>query len=176
VLSPMVDWKHPPLYFSGTGRASQETAISGSCQQALVGIHNNVWVWWVYMGWIPRWVSLWMVVPSVSAPYFVSVTPSMVILFPLQRRILFHLKVPFAYVRLIWLPTETRRECWVPWAGVTDVCDPPWCGMLGSECPGFHRTINTLNPQPSLWFPQDGGGGGRGSREKGLEFLRICSS
>jgi hypothetical protein len=46
VLSPMIGCKHPPLYLSGTGRASQERAISGSCQQALVGIHNSVWVWW----------------------------------------------------------------------------------------------------------------------------------
>jgi hypothetical protein len=30
VLSPMVSYKHPFLYLSGTGRASQETAISGS--------------------------------------------------------------------------------------------------------------------------------------------------
>jgi hypothetical protein len=32
------------------------------------------------MGWISRWGSLWMVLPSVSAPYLVSVTPSMGIL------------------------------------------------------------------------------------------------
>jgi hypothetical protein len=32
------------LYLSGLGRVSQETAISGSCQQALVGVHNSVWV------------------------------------------------------------------------------------------------------------------------------------
>jgi hypothetical protein len=44
VLSPMVGWEHPPLCLSGTGRASQETATSGSCQQALVGIHNSVWI------------------------------------------------------------------------------------------------------------------------------------
>jgi hypothetical protein len=31
---------------------SQETAISGSCKQALPGIHNSVLVWWLYMGWI----------------------------------------------------------------------------------------------------------------------------
>jgi hypothetical protein len=43
VLSPMDGYEHPLLYFSGTGRASQETAISGSRQQALVGIHNSVW-------------------------------------------------------------------------------------------------------------------------------------
>ena len=38
VLSPLVGCEHPPLYFSGTGKASQETDISGSCQLALVGI------------------------------------------------------------------------------------------------------------------------------------------
>jgi hypothetical protein len=38
----MVGCEHPPLYFSGSGRASQETAISGSCQQALLDIHNSV--------------------------------------------------------------------------------------------------------------------------------------
>ena len=42
VLSPMVGCEHPPLYLLGTGRASQETPISGSCQQALLGIHNSV--------------------------------------------------------------------------------------------------------------------------------------
>ena len=31
VLSPMVGYEHTPLYFSGSGRASQETAISGFC-------------------------------------------------------------------------------------------------------------------------------------------------
>jgi hypothetical protein len=34
----MDDCEHPLLYLPGTGRASQETAITGSCQQALVGI------------------------------------------------------------------------------------------------------------------------------------------
>ena len=68
VLCPMDGCKHILMYFLGTGRASQETAISGSCQQALVGINNSVWVWWLFMGWIPRWGSLWMVLASVSAP------------------------------------------------------------------------------------------------------------
>jgi hypothetical protein len=97
----MDDCEHPFLYLSG--RASQETAISGSCQQALVGIHNTVWVWWLCMGWMPRWGSLWMVTPSDSALNFVSVTPSMGILFPLLRRILsfwanIHLSVSGYYV------------------------------------------------------------------------------
>ena len=38
------------------------------------------------MGWIPRWGSLWMVLSSVSAPNFVSVTPFMRILFPILRK------------------------------------------------------------------------------------------
>jgi hypothetical protein len=82
VLCPMDGCKHPFLYLSGIGRVSQETTVSGSCQQALVCVRNSVWVWWFSMGWIPRWGSLWMVHPFVSAPYFVSVTPSMGILFP----------------------------------------------------------------------------------------------
>jgi hypothetical protein len=39
----MVGYKHPPLYLSGSGRVSQEAAISGSVQHALLGIHNCVW-------------------------------------------------------------------------------------------------------------------------------------
>jgi hypothetical protein len=38
------------------------------------------------MGWIPRWGSLWMVHSFVLAPNFVSVTPSMGVLFPILRR------------------------------------------------------------------------------------------
>jgi hypothetical protein len=34
------------------------------------------------MGWIPKWGSVWMVIPSVSASNFVPVTPFMGILFP----------------------------------------------------------------------------------------------
>ena len=45
VISSMVGCKHLPLYMSGSGRASQETAISVSCQQALLGIHNSVCIW-----------------------------------------------------------------------------------------------------------------------------------
>ena len=74
------------LCFPGTGIFSQETTISVSCQQNLAGICNSVWAWWLYMGWIPRWCSLWMVLPSISAPNFVSVTPSMGILFPILIR------------------------------------------------------------------------------------------
>jgi hypothetical protein len=80
VFHPIDDCEHSLLYLSGTGIASQERAISGSCQQNLAGICNSVWVWWLFMGWIPGWGSLWMVLPSFSAPNFVSVNISTVIL------------------------------------------------------------------------------------------------
>jgi hypothetical protein len=86
MLSLMAGCEHLPLYLSGSRRASQETAISGSCQQALLGIRNIVWAWLLYMGWIPRWGSLWMAFPSVSAPYFVCIFAPVSILFPLLRR------------------------------------------------------------------------------------------
>jgi hypothetical protein len=35
-------------------QASQETAIPGFYQQSLPGIHNKVWVWQLYIGWIPK--------------------------------------------------------------------------------------------------------------------------
>ena len=76
VFHPIDDCEHPLLYLPGTGIASHETAISGSFQQNLAGMCNSVCVWWLIMGWIPRWGSLWMV----------SVTPSMGILFPILRR------------------------------------------------------------------------------------------
>ena len=38
MLCPIDSCEHPLLYLPGTGMAPQETAISGSCQQALAGI------------------------------------------------------------------------------------------------------------------------------------------
>jgi hypothetical protein len=49
VFHPIDDGEHPILYLPGTGIASQETAISESCQQNLVDICNSVWVWWLFM-------------------------------------------------------------------------------------------------------------------------------
>ena len=46
----------------------------------------SIWVWWLFMGWIPKWGSLWIVHSFIIAPNFVSVTPSMGILFPILRR------------------------------------------------------------------------------------------
>jgi hypothetical protein len=76
VFHPIDDCEHPLLCLPGTGIASQETAISGSFQPNLAGVCNSVCVWWLIMGWIPRWGSLWIVHPFVLAPNFVSVTPS----------------------------------------------------------------------------------------------------
>jgi hypothetical protein len=78
--------EHPLLYLPGTGIASYETAISGSLQKNLAGICNSVWVWWLIMGWISRWGSLWTVYPFILAPNFVSVTTLIGILFPILRR------------------------------------------------------------------------------------------
>jgi hypothetical protein len=86
VFHPIDDCEQPLLYFPDTGKASEDRAISGSCQKNLAGICNSVWVCWLYVGWIPRWGCLWIVLPSVSAPNFVSVTPSMGILFLILRR------------------------------------------------------------------------------------------
>jgi hypothetical protein len=86
VFYPIADCEHPLLCLPGTGIASQETAIAGSLQQNLASICNSVWVWWLILGWIPGWGSLWVVHPFISAPNFVSVTPSTGVLFPILRR------------------------------------------------------------------------------------------
>jgi hypothetical protein len=60
-----LSYEPPHMYWSGSGRASRETAVSGSCQQTLLGISNSDWIWCLHMGWILRWGSLWMAFPSV---------------------------------------------------------------------------------------------------------------
>ena len=102
LLSPMDGCEHPLMYLSGIGNASQETAISGTCQQDLVGIHNSVRVWWLFMGWIARWGNLWMVSPSVSALHFVSVTSSMGTLSPLLRMINVSTLWSFFFLSFMW--------------------------------------------------------------------------
>jgi hypothetical protein len=49
VLILMVVCKPPHLYWSGSIKATQETAVSGFCQQALLGISNSVWVWCLHV-------------------------------------------------------------------------------------------------------------------------------
>jgi hypothetical protein len=86
VIHPLADCEHPLLCLLGPGIVSQETATSGSFQQNLASVCKGVSVWMLIMGWIPGYGSLYMVHPFISAPNFVSVTPSMGVLFPLLRR------------------------------------------------------------------------------------------
>jgi hypothetical protein len=79
VLHPIDDCEHPFLYLPDTGIASQETAISKFYKQNLAGICNSVGISWLIIRWTPRWGSLWMVHPFVSAPNFVSVTTSVLV-------------------------------------------------------------------------------------------------
>ena len=86
VIHPIVNCEHPLLCLLGPGIVSQETAISGSFQQNLASVCDGVSVWRLIVGWIPRYGSLQMDHPFVSAPNFVSVTPSIGVLFPILRR------------------------------------------------------------------------------------------
>ena len=54
-LTPPMGFLCLVQWLPGSGRASHEKAISGSSQQALHGIHNSVWVWWLYMDGSPGW-------------------------------------------------------------------------------------------------------------------------
>jgi len=51
----MVRCWHSPFYLSCSDRTSKETAISGSCHNAHLGISNIVWIWRLFVyGWIPQ--------------------------------------------------------------------------------------------------------------------------
>jgi hypothetical protein len=54
MFHPIDDCEHSLLYLPGTGIASQETVISGSCQKNLAGTGNSVWVWWLFNGMNPE--------------------------------------------------------------------------------------------------------------------------
>ena len=86
MIHPLADCGHPLLCLLGPGIVSQETAISGSFQHNLASVCNGVSIWKLIMGWIPGYGSLYMVHLFISAPNFVSVTPSKGVLFPLLRR------------------------------------------------------------------------------------------
>jgi hypothetical protein len=60
VIHPIADCDHPVLYLLGPGTVPQETAISGFFQQNLASV---VCVWWLIVGWISGYGSLWMVHP-----------------------------------------------------------------------------------------------------------------
>jgi hypothetical protein len=72
VFPPMDDCQHPLLWQSLSGDSYIRLLSAGSCWHL-----PSVWVWWLFMGWIPKWGSLGMVIPSGSALNFVSVPPSM---------------------------------------------------------------------------------------------------
>ena len=86
MIHPIADCEHPLLCLLGPSIVSQETTLSGYFQQNLASVCNGVSVWMLIMGWIPGYGSLYMVHPFISAPNFVSVTPSMGVLFPNLRR------------------------------------------------------------------------------------------
>ena len=65
-LSPVVGCEYLHLSYPGAGRASQGTAISGFCQQVLLGISNSVGIWCLLMEWIPRCSDFWKAFPLVS--------------------------------------------------------------------------------------------------------------
>jgi hypothetical protein len=50
VIHPIVGCEYALLYLPGTGIASQETTISGSCHQNLAGICNCACIWWLIIG------------------------------------------------------------------------------------------------------------------------------
>jgi hypothetical protein len=77
VIHPIADCEHPLLCLLGPGIVSQETAISGSFQQNLASVCNGVSIWKLIMGWIPGYGNHKIVHAFVTAPNFVSVTPSM---------------------------------------------------------------------------------------------------
>jgi len=86
IRSPMVSCNDPHLYQYGFVRASQETSISGSCKQVLIGINNTDGASWLPMARIARWDSLWRTFISVPAPLFAHVFSPIHILFSLPRR------------------------------------------------------------------------------------------
>jgi hypothetical protein len=73
VLSLVIGCKH--LYWSGAGRASQGTALSGYCQQALLGTAKvSVFGACIWDGSLGRAVSVSLFL-LVSAPLFAPVFP-----------------------------------------------------------------------------------------------------
>ena len=86
VIHPIADCEHRLLCLLGNGIVSQATAISGSFQQNLASECNGASVWKLIMGWIPGYGNHKVVHPFITAPKFVSVTPSMGVLFLILRR------------------------------------------------------------------------------------------
>jgi hypothetical protein len=75
MLSPMVGWEHPPCICQALAEPLRRQLHQAPVSKHFLAICNSVWVWRLYMGWIPRWNSLWMAFLSVSALHFVPVFP-----------------------------------------------------------------------------------------------------
>lgn len=54
-LIPIIDCVYLLLSWSGSGRISQGTAITCSCQKVLLIISSSIAVWCQQMGWYPKW-------------------------------------------------------------------------------------------------------------------------
>ena len=95
--------EHPYLYWSGSGRASQETADQAPVSKhfltsAIVSGFGDT----RYMGCITRWGRLWIAFPSVSAQHFVPVPPPVSILFLFLRRTEASKLGSFVFLSFIW--------------------------------------------------------------------------
>jgi hypothetical protein len=105
VLSPMVGWEQPPLYLPGSARASQDTAISASCQEALL-----VWFCdYIWDGSPGGAVSRW---PFFQSLHSVSIFAPMSILFAFLRRT----SAPTAWSSYSCAPpflSETLQTIWL---------------------------------------------------------------
>jgi hypothetical protein len=58
VIHPIADCEHLLMCLLGPSIVSQETAISGSFQQNLASVCNDVIVWRLIIGWISGYGSL----------------------------------------------------------------------------------------------------------------------
>ena len=68
-LSPVVGCESLHLSQSASVRASQRTAMLGSCLQIWHSISNSVRNWCPPMGWIQIWAGHWSAIPSVSGTF-----------------------------------------------------------------------------------------------------------
>ena len=121
-------------YWSGSGRFSQESAVSDSHHQARLGSCNSVWVCCLHVGWI---------FPSVSAPLFVP-------LVPLDRN-----SSGLKFWRWVGGPTPqsgTMPNLWICSQQVL----PPFCWMfqLMSSTWGPERLLLSWHLGVSCCYPQ----------------------
>jgi hypothetical protein len=132
----MVSYEHPPLYLSGSSRASQETAISGFCQHALLGIHNSLCLITVY-GMDPQVGQSLDIFPSVSAPHFVSIiTPLCIFVTPSKKDLSNHTLVSFLRVSCgLWIVSWVFRTFGLisTYQWVHTMCVLLWLGYLTQD-------------------------------------------